>query len=488
MPRPRMPPTPLSSADISAQEKSQAAEMESVFALPPPAMQSANGKHGVSKSYTRTTNGEQSSPPISPKDGKARSALQRKRTISGGTKPRSEPTSATSATLVQQQMESTLPPPPSRARKIIQMKPKQAANTASEQPNSTLSTKEASASSPSGSRRKQTQPSATSAAGRKIARKTAHSIIERRRRSKMNEEFGVLKDMIPACSGVEMHKLAILQAGIEYVKYLEGCVEKLKAQTGQNHSEHDAFQASRMADEDEDDEEEDDSMDISPEHQDTSAQFPSFQSARSDSETTSPSALSRPPLPKVHQQRLPPFRKSSISTSATNSAHQSPDMRPLQSLPSIPGVSSTQTHSFQVSNAHSVQQSAIYSTSPPSLTTQAQIQIPTGVSPAFGALYFSPDISRTSNWSSINAHATMGKASPNILPLPQAALPFSTASTTIVNGAPIQGTRDANHGDDQAEVTATAALLMMTKDRRGSVGLPKSTSSKGMSVRDLLSS
>jgi hypothetical protein len=54
------------------------------------------------------------------------------------------------------------------------------------------------------------QPSATSVAGRKIARKTAHSLIERRRRSKMNEEFAVLKNMIPACNG-EMHKLAILQ-------------------------------------------------------------------------------------------------------------------------------------------------------------------------------------------------------------------------------------------------------------------------------------
>lgn len=57
---------------------------------------------------------------------------------------------------------------------------------------------------------KKKQPSATSAAGRKIARKTAHSLIERRRRSKMNEEFAVLKGMIPACTG-EMHKLAILQ-------------------------------------------------------------------------------------------------------------------------------------------------------------------------------------------------------------------------------------------------------------------------------------
>jgi hypothetical protein len=58
---------------------------------------------------------------------------------------------------------------------------------------------------------KRKQSANTTAAGRKIARKTAHSLIERRRRSKMNEEFGVLKDMIPACRGQEMHKLAILQ-------------------------------------------------------------------------------------------------------------------------------------------------------------------------------------------------------------------------------------------------------------------------------------
>jgi hypothetical protein len=76
---------------------------------------------------------------------------------------------------------------------------KAAAQTASESANANTN----------GSKKK--QPSATSAAGRKIARKTAHSLIERRRRSKMNEEFGTLKDMIPACRGQEMHKLAILQ-------------------------------------------------------------------------------------------------------------------------------------------------------------------------------------------------------------------------------------------------------------------------------------
>jgi len=45
----------------------------------------------------------------------------------------------------------------------------------------------------------------------------------------MNEEFGVLKDMIPACRDQEMHKLAILQASIDYLRYLEQCVSDLKA-------------------------------------------------------------------------------------------------------------------------------------------------------------------------------------------------------------------------------------------------------------------
>lgn len=66
-----------------------------------------------------------------------------------------------------------------------------------------------------GSKRKKAD--GTTAAGRKIARKTAHSLIERRRRSKMNEEFGVLKDMIPACRGQDMHKLSILQVRISFM-------------------------------------------------------------------------------------------------------------------------------------------------------------------------------------------------------------------------------------------------------------------------------
>ena len=46
----------------------------------------------------------------------------------------------------------------------------------------------------------------------------------------MNEEFGFLKDMIPACESMEMPKLGTLQAGIEYVRYLEGCLARLKAE------------------------------------------------------------------------------------------------------------------------------------------------------------------------------------------------------------------------------------------------------------------
>lgn len=101
-----------------------------------------------------------------------------------------------------------LPPPPTRTRKIIQMKPKMPAKS-KDKDNGATQSPEPMPNPPTNSKNK--QPSATSAAGRKIARKTAHSLIERRRRSKMNEEFGTLKDMIPACTGQEMHKLAILQ-------------------------------------------------------------------------------------------------------------------------------------------------------------------------------------------------------------------------------------------------------------------------------------
>jgi hypothetical protein len=81
-------------------------------------------------------------------------------------------------------------PPPTRPQKFVQMKPRRKREEA---PN-------------------KRRLSSTRAADRKIARKTAHSLIEQRRRSKMNTTFGFLKNMIPACTG-EMRKLDILQVG-----------------------------------------------------------------------------------------------------------------------------------------------------------------------------------------------------------------------------------------------------------------------------------
>lgn len=112
--------------------------------------------------------------------------------------------------------EYSLPPPPTRTRKIIQMTPKmQPTDGPADSSLGSVPAKArsagASASSAKGKTAAKKQPSSTSQAGKRIARKTAHSVIERRRRSKMNEEFGVLKDMIPACKDQDMHKLAILQ-------------------------------------------------------------------------------------------------------------------------------------------------------------------------------------------------------------------------------------------------------------------------------------
>lgn len=120
-----------------------------------------------------------------------------------------------------------LPPPPGRARKIIEMKPKPSTSA------SPIPSSSSTAARDTIEGTKKTSKSTT--ASRKISRKTAHSLIERRRRGKMNDEFEVLKDMIPACKasedvggGREMHKLEILKASVEYIRYLKDCVCQLQ--------------------------------------------------------------------------------------------------------------------------------------------------------------------------------------------------------------------------------------------------------------------
>jgi hypothetical protein len=196
-----MPPTPISSTEMKSQDGShQLSTLQMSFELPP----SAIGANDASRPSSSDINPLNSATTTQHASSKAPYPVQ----------PSEAVKSRRRSSAAAQKESFTLPPPPTRSRKIIQMKPRPQEEPV-EPPTPTktplVATKGAAA---AGSKKK--QPSATSAAGRKIARKTAHSLIERRRRSKMNEEFSVLKGLIPACTG-EMHKLAILQvSGTEY--------------------------------------------------------------------------------------------------------------------------------------------------------------------------------------------------------------------------------------------------------------------------------
>lgn len=198
MPRPSFPPTPQPSTDITGKSSKNAPQLESSFTLPPAAL---NGRGSVASSSGPSESASDSSyRPPSPASPIA---------TSKSSQSRKRPSMSSQQGVITKD-DYSLPPPPTRSRKIIQMKPRDV-----QEPTKTQLEKQdakAPAEKSSGAKRKQTGNS--TAAGRKIARKTAHSLIERRRRSKMNEEFGVLKDMIPACRDQEMHKLAILQVRV----------------------------------------------------------------------------------------------------------------------------------------------------------------------------------------------------------------------------------------------------------------------------------
>ncbi|TVY12981.1 Sterol regulatory element-binding protein 1 [Lachnellula arida] len=217
MPRPEHPPTPASSTEIRSKDGSQLSSLQTSFELPPPAVADMDFQSSSSAATLSKSSGPSHHPasPNSPPMPASEAVKIRRRSSVAQAQAPFPCKDATSF---------ALPPPPTRSRKIIQMKPRQAeTGPPTEIPKYTSTAPKPITPS------KKKQPSSTSVAGRKIARKTAHSLIERRRRSKMNDEFGVLKDMIPACTG-EMHKLSILQASIDYVRYLEDCVTKLKAE------------------------------------------------------------------------------------------------------------------------------------------------------------------------------------------------------------------------------------------------------------------
>ncbi|CAK7224833.1 hypothetical protein SBRCBS47491_005689 [Sporothrix bragantina] len=617
MPRTTFPPTPASSTDIQGQDGSkQLANLHMAFELPPPALVSTAGSGGSggekgSSATTPTTalntDINMLSPPIEPnikpptnstkrpsssspssktaypvqaaetvKSRRRSSALQAQAQVQAQlqaqAQTQSQPTTQGSPSTSTGKDAFALPPPPTRSRKIIQMKPRTAANSGSTKGNAkdtkdntdgsapataaapappastktgkgnaaaaaaaaaaTVSSVEDAAATetaaPAAANSKKKQPSATSAAGRKIARKTAHSLIERRRRSKMNEEFAVLKGMIPACTG-EMHKLAILQASIEYVRYLEDCVATLRAQreseqqqrnsnytsaspgtgshqylsapfsgdaespdvemTGTGGPDDDDKTARRRArddDDDEDDDEEEDEDDeddkedddfgeeeMSSAHNNTgsSRRHP----RRRHASSASPALLAQDQAAYHHQQKHQQETRHN-SQSSTASSRYSPSL--------AAAVSASLAASASGSADHRHRHYGSFSYPSGGFTTSAQ------TSPAFG---------------------------PQQQPLP--ALPLSAAASPFLYGASGGGMGLSSLGEPAASISgstltspallpqrdmdqeATAALLMLNSDRRGTSGSISGGSSgngnggtangnaagRGMSVQDLLS-
>ncbi|KAL8810239.1 MAG: hypothetical protein Q9200_002738 [Gallowayella weberi] len=295
----------------------------------------------------------------------------------------------------------SLPPPPTRTRKIIQMTPnkKQSTDVLAGSPIESAPAKTrssgAQASAAKTKAKGKKQPSSTSQAGKRIARKTAHSVIERRRRSKMNEEFGVLKDMIPACKDQDMHKLAILQASIDYLRYLEQCITDLKTASGAKMSA---------------------TMQNSP---------PLFQQY----------------TPPQYQAQDEEDEEEDTDVEMT----EIPDLAPLQT-----------------SNQG---QAPVY-TSPQSNTT----------SPALDAMHNHKAMSYTSSLSEL--------PSPAIGPQPSSVTGLSRQYTYSTSTSPTLVPISSKEADEEA----TAALMMLNKDRRNTGASNGSSGGRGISVKDLLSS
>ena len=306
-----------------------------------------------------------------------------------------------------------------------------------------------------GGKRKQTNSGST-AAGRKIARKTAHSLIERRRRSKMNEEFGVLKDMIPACKGQEMHKLAILQVGslfmlnnmakctnlmqasIDYLLYLEQCVADLQAKNNSPRPQAPPSIARKSAEQNDDDDDDDEEMEDDEERETTEAVA-----------TTQDRSASMISLPSLSQ----------ITTTTT----------------SPPSVFSTDLgRHYSISSASQAGFSPYFHSN----TT----------SPAFG-----PQLSHISSIpASAGPHRdTFGLGSPALKPLDSTQhLRQIAEGASELSEKRRPGSSKPARSEHELDQEATAALLMLNNDRRNwrsSQEGEGGRSNTGMSVRDLLS-
>ncbi|KAM3419140.1 hypothetical protein BST61_g5085 [Cercospora zeina] len=418
MPRPLPPPTPGSSSDIRGKEGHHAGPP---LHLPPTAYQDHVDRASTA-SATPSANGSDSS--YRPHSPTSRVETSRKRPA-----PSNGP--------IVTKDDFTLPPPPTRSRKIIQMKPK---DSDQQHAQPAAASKESiggeSAAAPKSGNKRKSANAGTTAAGRKIARKTAHSLIERRRRSKMNEEFGVLKDMIPACQGQDMHKLAILQASIEYLRYLEQCVADLKAQNTSPTTMREPPPPSRRRDaveEDDDDEMGDDGQD-----DDDCTRTPASASLKQSN-----SVISLPSL-------------SQITTTTTTS-------------PSMFSLGAAGRH-YSISSAAS-------SYSPYFHSNQA--------SPAFG-----PQLNHVTTAPPFGN--AFGLGSPALKPIDSASHLRQLAEGANAELSDKQRAPRVGRSEHELDQEATAALLMLNHDRRNWRAVqhepePSRSSSTGMSVKDLLS-
>ncbi|KAL1599809.1 hypothetical protein SLS60_007614 [Paraconiothyrium brasiliense] len=432
MPRPSFPPTPAPSTDITGKTNAHVGHLDTTqFSLPPAAIGSARGS--TTENSSTTSNASDSSyRPLSPASPSATSK----------TAPASRKRPSSSQSVITKD-DYSLPPPPTRSRKIIQMKPRES----QEQPKTAASPTSAAKSAPAAGAAgnaggKKKQSGNTTAAGRKIARKTAHSLIERRRRSKMNEEFGVLKDMIPACAGQEMHKLAILQASIEYMRYLQQCVDDLKAAHRPRRASPTptsplreppplAVAADAVDEDDEEEEDEDEEMSdaVSPKHTVDAHRTASYQFTNAS--------------PAIY-----PSDRSVYSTTT------SPAMRPGD----VQNYSATMSPALQPSDPHHYS----LSSSIRSTATSPLIQ----ASPGFGgqtpsqAQFQNPFPTAPSSKNSLSGPAGGG---------------FALTSPALGPQA------------DREDHEATEALLMLNTDRRSWQGSNGGQGGgRGMSVKDLL--
>ncbi|KAF2495873.1 HLH-domain-containing protein [Lophium mytilinum] len=424
MPRPLAPPTPAPSNDIAAKPHDTTATTPSAFdasfILPPAALSSGRASSSSASSGAASDSSYRPLSPTSPAASKT--AVPRKRPAPGSSG------GATKAAAY------ALPPPPTRSRKIIQMKPPGEAKGGGAGGGSGSSG--GGAGTTTGKKKASGGPTPT-AAGRKIARKTAHSLIERRRRSKMNEEFGVLKDMIPACVGQEMHKLAILQASIDYMRYLEQCVVDLKASHRSRRpspapaSPQTTPPVRRPMDDGED-------MDEEVEEEDEE-----MSDAISPTQIRAPVTLFPPPLSNTTCPALYPSDRNP----SVYSAHASPDLH----------ASDVRARHYSVTTSPALQPSDPHRYSLTSSLRSTAASPSIQASPAFSAQ--SGSAFRNPFSGSVFGPGQGGRDT------------FSLTSPAL---GPQPDERDCEDRE------ATEALLMLNTDRR-------SWSARGMSVRDLLS-